>query len=168
MMARRLNVAQIEPGAGSVPRLRGVPDVGGFEEDIIRGRSIGVRYRNNLEQVQILDKGLPAAVIETFCQFTGLSVNRINNAAKISTGTYSRRKRQGRFSSEESERLLRISRVFELAVELHHGDRAAAQQWLETPLPVLGDRRPLDLAGTEPGGREVEDLIGRIQHGIVS
>jgi putative toxin-antitoxin system antitoxin component (TIGR02293 family) len=44
----------------------------------------------------------------------------------------------------------------------------SARQWLETAIPSLENHRPLDLAATEPGAREVEDLIGRIEHGVVS
>jgi putative toxin-antitoxin system antitoxin component (TIGR02293 family) len=63
---------------------------------------------------------------------------------------------------------MRLGRVFERATSLHDGDQSSARQWLETPIPSLGNQRPLDLAQTEPGAREVEDLIGRIEHGVVS
>ena len=42
------------------------------------------------------------------------------------------------------------------------------RQWLNTELPALNSRTPLDFARTEQGAREVENLIGRIEHGIVS
>ena len=71
-------------------------------------------------------------------------------------------------TQDESERLLRISRVLERATSLHGGDRSIARQWLETRVPALGNQRPLDLAETESGAREVEALIGRIEHGVVS
>jgi putative toxin-antitoxin system antitoxin component (TIGR02293 family) len=64
--------------------------------------------------------------------------------------------------------LLRLSRLFERAVSLYDGDRDEARQWLETPIPALDDEPPLELARTEPGAREVDDLIGRIEHGVVS
>ena len=58
--------------------------------------------------------------------------------------------------------------------DLYQGPRrhaqacALARQWLETPIPALQDQRPLELVKSEPGAREVEDLIGRIEHGIIS
>ena len=63
---------------------------------------------------------------------------------------------------------LRHRPAFERAVELFDGDREGARQWLETPIPALQDQRPLELVKSEPGAREVEDLIGRIEHGIIS
>jgi putative toxin-antitoxin system antitoxin component (TIGR02293 family) len=71
-------------------------------------------------------------------------------------------------SQDESNQLLRLSRVLKRATDLHEGDQSSAREWLETPMPALGGRRPLELAQTELGAREVEDLIGRIEHGVVS
>ena len=48
------------------------------------------------------------------------------------------------------------------------GDPIAAQRWLTTRHPALGDETPLRRASTETGGREVEDLIGRLRHGVFS
>jgi putative toxin-antitoxin system antitoxin component (TIGR02293 family) len=79
-----------------------------------------------------------------------------------------RRKVSRRLTPDESERLLRISAVFEDAVDLFEGDVAAAVNWLTTPRKALGDRAPLTYARTEPGAREVENLIGRLEHGIFS
>jgi putative toxin-antitoxin system antitoxin component (TIGR02293 family) len=95
-------------------------------------------------------------------------MDAIKRVAGISEGSFARRKRSGRLSPAESERLLRLSRVFEAALSLYDGDRDGAREWLQTSIPALGDQSPLALARTEPGAREVEDLIGRIEHGIVS
>jgi putative toxin-antitoxin system antitoxin component (TIGR02293 family) len=69
---------------------------------------------------------------------------------------------------EESERLLRISSVFEKAVELFDDDVASAVQWLTTPKKALDGEMPLRYARTEPGAREVEGLIGRLEYGVFS
>ncbi|HEY8747244.1 MAG TPA: antitoxin Xre/MbcA/ParS toxin-binding domain-containing protein [Tepidisphaeraceae bacterium] len=132
------------------------------------GDSIGARYKNHLDAVKLIEDGLPFSSIARFQNTTGLTLERIKSIAHISEGSYSRRRANGRLSPEESERLLRVSRIFESAASLHDGDQRAAIQWLETPIPALSDQRPLDLARTDPGAREVEDLIGRIAHGVVS
>jgi putative toxin-antitoxin system antitoxin component (TIGR02293 family) len=53
-------------------------------------------------------------------------------------------------------------------VNLFEGDVPAAMTWLTTPRKALGGRPPLSYARTEPGAREVENLIGRLEHGIFS
>jgi len=132
------------------------------------GDSIGVRYDSLLHAVDIVKSGLPIAAVSRLAETSGLTLERIKQVARISEGSFSRRKQTGRLSQDESERLFRVGHVFERAVALHDGDRDGARHWLESPIPSLGNQRPLELAQTEPGAREVEDLIGRIEHGVVS
>jgi putative toxin-antitoxin system antitoxin component (TIGR02293 family) len=69
---------------------------------------------------------------------------------------------------DESDRLLRVSRVFARAIELFEGDDRAARHWLSTPQRALGGAVPLTLAKTKVGAREVERLVGRLEHGVFS
>jgi putative toxin-antitoxin system antitoxin component (TIGR02293 family) len=64
--------------------------------------------------------------------------------------------------------LLRVSSLFEKSVDLFEGDVAAAVNWLTSPKKALNRQTPLLYARTEVGAREVEDLIGRLDHGIFS
>ena len=43
---------------------------------------------------------------------------------------------------------------------------AIAAAWFGEPLSVLGGQTPLDLCATEAGAREVEQTLGRIEHGV--
>ena len=47
------------------------------------------------------------------------------------------------------------------------GDAKAAKTWLNSPNMALSWRAPLKLAEREKGAR-VEDLIGRLEHGVYS
>lgn len=132
------------------------------------GSSIGEPYDSQFEAAKLITSGLPMSAIIHFQKTSGITLDRIKQVIHISEGSFSRRKQSGRLSAEESERLLRLSRIYEQAIVLYERDAAGALEWLETRIPALGDQRPLDLLETEPGAREVEDLIGRIAHGIVS
>jgi putative toxin-antitoxin system antitoxin component (TIGR02293 family) len=71
-------------------------------------------------------------------------------------------------SSDESEKLLRLSAVFEQAIELFEGNDTDALNWLTTPKKALENETPLAYSRTELGAREVEHLIGRLEHGVFS
>ena len=61
----------------------------------------------------------------------------------------------------------RLAQVYATAVEtLGDGDKAA--DWLKTPNRALRGGRPLDQLDTDPGVREVEDVLGRIAYGVYS
>lgn len=99
---------------------------------------------------------------------SGISLSDIASLIGLPPRTFARRKASGRLTSDESEKLLRISAVFEQAVDLFEGDRAGALKWLTSPKKALQNETPLAYSRTELGAREVENLIGRLEHGVFS
>ncbi len=83
----------------------------------------------------------------------------------MSNATLHRRKKTRQFSQAESERLVRFTRLFGIAYGVF-GDEAATREWLKTENPGTAGESPLSYADTEFGAREVENLLGRIDHGI--
>ena len=65
------------------------------------------------------------------------------------------------------DRLYRSARLFALALDVFE-DQAAAREWLKSPQRALGNAVPLSIATTDIGAREVETLLGRIEHGVYS
>ena len=70
--------------------------------------------------------------------------------------------------SVESDQVLRVARLVAMTRSLMANDAEAAERWLTTPHRLLGDETPLRRASTEVGGREVEQLIGQLRHGVFS
>lgn len=48
------------------------------------------------------------------------------------------------------------------------GSTTTTLDWLRSPQRALGFRVPLELLATEPGAEAVEDLLGRIEYGVVT
>lgn len=115
-----------------------------------------------------VEKGLPYRAYERFAGALGAPADDLLRLIDIPRRTLVRRKAEGRFSAEESDRLLRAARIFARAVDLFEGDRDAALDWLSEPQTALGGAIPLDFARTEVGAREVESLALRLEHGVYS
>lgn len=113
-------------------------------------------------------RGLPYRTLEHFRANTNLPEQTIIRWLHMPVRTLHRRKQQGRFDREESDRLLRAARIFGKALELFEGDRVRAGEWLLSEQPALGGDLPIELADTEIGAREVEHLVGRLEHGVYS
>lgn len=45
--------------------------------------------------------------------------------------------------------------------------REKALHWLQAPNPSLAGRAPLDAIGTENGYQDVDDILTRIEHGVL-
>jgi putative toxin-antitoxin system antitoxin component (TIGR02293 family) len=48
------------------------------------------------------------------------------------------------------------------------GSEEKAARWLHTPNRALGGNLPLELLDTDLGSRQVEEVLGRIEHGVYS
>lgn len=118
--------------------------------------------------VDQIERGLPFKALESLANETGLSVGIIASVLGIAERTLARRKAAGALAPDESGRLLRVATVFEKAVELFEGDVAGAVTWLTTPKNALDHETPFEFSRTELGAREVENLIGRLEHGVFS
>jgi putative toxin-antitoxin system antitoxin component (TIGR02293 family) len=115
-----------------------------------------------------VEKGFAFASLRHLTELMGMTLQDTAEILFISPRTLQRRKTTGRLHADESDRLLRLSRVFGEAIELFDGDREAALRWMNKPLAAFGAVSPLALSKTEPGALEVERLIGRLEHGVFS
>jgi putative toxin-antitoxin system antitoxin component (TIGR02293 family) len=74
-------------------------------------------------------------------------------------------RRRTRLSPEESERLERLARVTVMAESVWE-DRALAHEFLTSPQPQLGGARPVELARSDLGSRQVEQLLNGLEYAL--
>ena len=130
------------------------------------GRTLGLRGASARDLIRQVELGFSFSRLRLLESQSGIPVARIASLIGIPERTLARRRHSGRLTSEESERLLRVSGIFEKAVDLFEGDRRAALKWLTSPKKTLENETPLLYSRTELGAREVENLIGRLEHGV--
>ncbi|MFT6915322.1 MAG: putative toxin-antitoxin system antitoxin component (TIGR02293 family) [Motiliproteus sp.] len=128
----------------------------------------GVASGNRATMLRNIRQGLPFNVIEALEQAYAAPRKELAEVLSITVSTLSRRKKEGRLHADESDRVARLARIKDTTVAMMQGDDDAAIKWLHTPLEILGNEAPMVHASTEMGSRDVEDLIGRIRHGVFS
>lgn len=133
---------------------------------LVRARARGRALRAG-EAAARVKAGLPVAEFDDLRALLGVAVDDLAARVGISIATLSRR-RQARQALDAShgDRVWRLAHLFRLATELYDGDEEAARTWLTRPARALAGVTPLDHAETEAGGREVEALIGRLEHAV--
>jgi len=114
--------------------------------------------------IDAIQEGFPARSFDKVRDFIGISRSALTDIVHISPRTLARR---ATLKTDESERLFRVANVFQRAVEVL-GSRERAHRWFMSPQKALGEKTPLSFCQTEPGSREVEDLLGRLEHGVFS
>lgn len=117
---------------------------------------------------QLVREGLPAESLLRLAERLDLRQAEISARIGIPQRTLTRRlARHQRLSAAESDRTVRLAQVFANAAETLGSEEKAAE-WLKTPNRALRGERPLDQLDTDPGVREVEDVLGRIAYGVYS
>jgi len=124
---------------------------------------LGLEAATVWDLLAAIDTGLPFSAFDQLAQRSGLSDTRAAELADIPADTLVGRRAQGRFTRDESDRLVRAARVFAATLPVFGGDRSTAVAWLLSSQPTLSNAIPLQLARTELGAQEVEKALGRLK-----
>jgi putative toxin-antitoxin system antitoxin component (TIGR02293 family) len=130
--------------------------------------SLGLAAGTLRDLINQIRAGLGFGALEALAAGIGVPLSELAPLVGIPARTLARRRIAGRLSAGESERVVRLANLFEKTLRLFEGNVAEAQQWLRLPKKALGGESPLDFSTTELGAREVENLVGRIEHGVFS
>jgi putative toxin-antitoxin system antitoxin component (TIGR02293 family) len=136
--------------------------------EALGGKKVFKRRIVNVDQLrETVKAGLPYASLEALIGKFGLAREEAAAALHLPQRTIARRKKEQKLQADESDRLLRLARVGAQAVATL-GSEEKAVQWLRRPNRALGNRAPLDLIDSDIGTRQVEEVLGRIEHGNIS
>jgi putative toxin-antitoxin system antitoxin component (TIGR02293 family) len=111
--------------------------------------------------------GLPASLARELAKVLGVRLEEMAGLLRLNPRTLQRRLDEGVLGLAESERLWELSRLFYRAVEVLES-QAGAVHWFKNPIRVLGWATPLAYARTAVGIRELDNILGRIEHGVYS
>ncbi|NIY46480.1 antitoxin Xre/MbcA/ParS toxin-binding domain-containing protein [Cedecea colo] len=127
----------------------------------------GLNHSDGVALLGQINEGLDGKVANAIIDWAKITQNDLRKMSGIPSTTFNR-SRKARFTADQSERLVRIIRVLDRAVELFEGDKEEAQKWLNEPNRALSWKVPAELMASETGAYEVMKLITRLEHGVYS
>jgi putative toxin-antitoxin system antitoxin component (TIGR02293 family) len=136
--------------------------------EALGGRKIvGTKVDDAEALLMRIRQGLPYASYEHVAHLLEASLEEVGQVLNLPARTRARRKREKRLEPGESDRLVRLARILATAGNvLGSPDKAA--QWLRRPNRALGGEAPLHLLDTEVGEQLVQEVLGRLEYGVVS
>lgn len=138
------------------------------ETAAILGVAPGARASTPLGFATMVRKGLPTKAVHNVVVRVSAGYPDDADSLRsfiVSAGTYKRRLAQGRLSPEESEKAVRFARLMATAEHVL-GDADEARHFLHEPHAELEGRKPVEVAETEIGAREVEALLWKAFYGV--
>ncbi|GLW39071.1 antitoxin Xre/MbcA/ParS toxin-binding domain-containing protein [Pectobacterium actinidiae] len=127
----------------------------------------GLHHSDGVALLGQIREGLEGNVANLIADWAKITQSDLRKMSGIPSTTFSRSVK-ARFNADQSERLVRIIRVIDRAVELFEGDKDDAQKWLNEPNRALGGKIPTELMVSETGAYEVMKLLTRLEHGVYS
>jgi len=116
--------------------------------------------RPDREKISALERGFPASQLRELTGALGLSRRQISKGLSLGA-----RRRQGRFTLSESERLLRVARLHRQLGVLFTTNTAIGE-WLVNPAYGFNQRTPLSLLVTDLGAIKVSEFVAATAQGV--
>ena len=137
--------------------------------DVLGGPSVfkGRAVPTSIELRARIREGLPYRSFESVRERLRLSIPETATVLHMPARTLARRRQSRKLDPEESDRLYRLARVAAHAVSAF-GEEEKAATWLRRPNRALNGEPPIHVLDTDIGAQQVEDILGRIEHGIVA
>ena len=137
--------------------------------DVLGGPGVfkGAAVPTSSELRARIKRGLLYRSLESVRERLRLSVPEAASVLQMPPRTLARRKQSRRLAADESDRLYRIVRVAAHAFAVF-GTEDKAATWLNRANRALNGESPIRLLDSDVGARQVEDVLGRIESGIVS
>ncbi|MGK5088545.1 antitoxin Xre/MbcA/ParS toxin-binding domain-containing protein [Bdellovibrionota bacterium FG-2] len=118
--------------------------------------------------ISLVRDGLPTRAVRALLSQSTITQDEAIQALHISRRTFTRRIRATHFEPIESEKLIRLARIYAFAKEVFDGDADKTVEWLRRPNRALGAQKPISLLDSDLGAEQVEDVLGRLHEGIYS
>ncbi|KAB7729975.1 DUF2384 domain-containing protein [Rudanella paleaurantiibacter] len=112
-------------------------------------------------------QGVPRVEVDQVAELVGLTDKEMAPILNMSERNMHRLKDEDRLARDSSERLLLLTNLLRHALDVFDGDAETVASWLRTPIRELAQQAPIQLLDTTTGFGLVDDVLGRIEHGIV-
>lgn len=131
-----------------------------IEKEVLRllGGSVG----DTLDA--LIRSGIPLVALDNLSEH-GVDVTRLGLINRRTLRH--RRQKSESLSSDEGDRLYRLSRIVVLAEDVF-GNQEKAARWLSKPRRALDGLSALEAIKTTPGFLAVEELLEQLRHGYVA
>lgn len=118
----------------------------------------------------VIDKsrrGVLRSEADLVAGMVGLTDKEMARMLNMSDRNLHRLKPDERLSRDASERLLLLTNLLQHGLDVFDDDANTLADWLRSPIRELNSQSPLQLLDTSTGFGLVDDVLGRIEHGIV-
>lgn len=133
--------------------------------DVLGGPSVvGEPIVNDLQLVDVVQRGLRRRALDHLARRSHLPLPVLAAAVDLSVRTLQRYTPEQRLKADATDRLVQLATLYAEGFDLFGEEKF--RHWMESAIPALGGRRPVEFITTVVGIRLLRDILGRIEHGV--
>ncbi len=126
------------------------------------------RIRSDFDIISFINDGVTKESLDALTGHLGISKKVFSeNILGISVKTLERKKSTDKLDKRTSSHIIEIARVVQHTFEVFE-DKEKVKMWLNYPNRALNGIKPIDLFYLSTGLKMVDDILGRIEHGVFS
>lgn len=129
--------------------------------------ALGRQIESTDDLIGLVRSGLPFAAFNEVCNQLSLPTETLGSILGLSADALADRRQAGILQADESDRLYRVARIAARAFATF-GSHEKARQWLHRPNRALVGQTPFSLLDTDLGVGRIDEVLGRIEHGVFS
>jgi putative toxin-antitoxin system antitoxin component (TIGR02293 family) len=116
-------------------------------------------------QISMIHGGIRRSLFTKMARHIGMPQKGLARTLKLNERTLRNRSAHQRLTQAESEKSLRVARVYAKAMSALGSDEDA-RKWILSPIKSLGNRRPIEFLETDVGTQEVLNVLNAIEWGV--
>lgn len=117
------------------------------------------------EKISVIQSGFLKEQLLELKERYGISLETMAKILDIADRSIQNKPLDFRFTGNVAEKILGLSDIYSYGVEVFE-ERDKFRKWIDTPNPVLDNKRPLELFSTQLGMQQVKQELARIDYGI--
>ena len=123
---------------------------------------------SDFDLIDLCNQGLPKASLDVLSTYIGISsIDFLEKVLDDRPKAFEHRRNHENFNRRTSSHIIEIAKIIEHAYDVFE-DEHKVKSWLNYASTALNYTTPFELFGTFTGIKVVDDILGRIEHGVFS
>jgi len=128
---------------------------------------IGKPLTNDPDLIALTREGIKRATLPSLAAYLGITMEQLSGLLHSSYRNIQRKKDDDLLDTLKTEKVLELASFAQRGIEVI-GSKEYFAEWLQSPLPALNNKRPLDFLDTTFGIQMLNKVLGRLEYGVYS
>ena len=136
---------------------------------IILGGSKAVKQplSGDLDLIALTRTGIKKATLKSLATYMGINMEQLSSLLHSSHRNIQRKQDDELLDTLKTEKVLELAAFAQRGIDVI-GSKEYFAEWLQSPLPALDNKKPIDFLDTTFGIQMLNKILGRLEYGVYS